>query len=76
MSLIAVKNVTQWGWIYAALTLFKILYIALGAYTKYFSGYEDLTVDVVNHTYRKIDVLKQFNHWYSTINTNSDEVIK
>ena len=76
MSLIGVKNIMQWGWMGAALTLFKILYISLGAYTKYFNGYEDLTVNVVNHTYRKVDVLKQFNHWYGTVSKSSDEVIK
>lgn len=65
MSLIGVKDVLQWGWMGAFLTLFKILYIACGAYMKYFNGYEDVTVDVVNHIYRKTDILKEFEYWYN-----------
>lgn len=77
MSLIGVKNMMQWGWMGAALTLFKILYIALGAYTKYFNGYEDVTVNITNHMYRKTDILKEFNFWYDKLKKdNSETVIK
>lgn len=65
MSLMAVKDVLQWGWMGAVLTLFKVLYIAIGAYMKYFNGYEDVNVGVVNHINRKSDVLKEFEYEYS-----------
>ena len=64
MSLIAVKDILQWGWMGAALTVFKVFYVATGAYMKYFNGYEDVTVGVVNHINRKTDVLKEFDYWY------------
>ena len=64
MSLIGVKDIMQWGWMGAALTLFKVLYIASGAYMKYFNGYEDIDVNIVNYLYRKTDVIKEFRCWY------------
>lgn len=73
MSLIAVKDVLQWGWMGAVLTLFKVLYIAIGAYMKYFNGYEDINVGVVNHINRKSDVLKEFEYDYSQL-VNSKKV--
>ena len=77
MSLIAVKDVLQWGWMGAFLTLFKVLYIACSSYMKYFVGYQDITVNIVNHMNRKMDVLKEFNYWYETVikcNDNTDNV--
>ena len=68
MSLIAVKDVLKWGWMGAFLTLFKVMYIAINAYMKYFDGYEDINVNVVDHIYRKTDVLKEFEYWYSEVN--------
>ena len=64
MSLIGVKDAMQWGWMGAFLTLFKVLYIACRAYMKYFNGYEDINTYVVNHTYRKTDIIKEFQFWY------------
>lgn len=66
MSLIAVKDIVEWGWYGAAVTLFKVLYIACGAYMKYFDGYEDVTVNLANHICRKTDILKEFDDWYKT----------
>jgi hypothetical protein len=65
MSLMAVKNVLQWGWMGAFLTVFKVTYVAIYAYTKYFNGYEDITFSVTNHIYRKIDIIKEFRYWYN-----------
>jgi hypothetical protein len=67
LSLLGVKDVVQWGWMGAFLTLFKVTYIAIGAYTKYFNGYEDITNFVVNHLYRKTDILKEFEYWYANV---------
>ena len=64
LSLIGIKNIMQWGWMGAFLTLFKVSYVAAGAYMKYFNGYEDITINVVNHMYRKTDILKEFYFWY------------
>ena len=74
MSLIAVKDILQWGWMGAALTLFKVFYVATGAYMKYFNGYEDVTVGVVNHINRKTDVLKEFDYWYNNLVKNCEEL--
>ena len=75
ISLIAVKDILSWGWMGAALTLFKVFYISIGAYMKYFNGYEDITVGVVNHINRKSDVLKEFGCWYSETILSSTEYV-
>lgn len=75
MSFIAVKDVIQWGWVGAFLTLFKVLYIACSAYMKYFDGYQDITINIVNHINRKMDVLKEFEYWYKT-NKKSNTTIE
>jgi hypothetical protein len=72
ITLIGVKNVFQWGWMGAFLTLFKTLYVACGAYMKYFNGYEDISTDVVNHLYRKTDVIKEFYYWYELQDKKND----
>lgn len=65
MSLMGVKDVLEWGWMGAFLLMFKMLYILARSYMKYFEGYDDVTVRLVNHISRKIDVLKEFDYWYS-----------
>lgn len=72
LSLIAVKDVVEWGWYGALITLFKVLYIAAVAYFKFYDGYEDLTVNVPNHLCRKSDLLKEFKHYLSSVVTNDD----
>ena len=64
MSVMGVKDILEWGWMGAFLLLFKLLYILSRSYMKYFEGYDDVTVRLVNHMSRKIDVLKEFNYWY------------
>lgn len=64
LALIGVKNVTEWGWIGAAIVLFKAVFIFCRAYMTYFDGYNDVTVHLVNSTHRKTDILKQFEYWY------------
>ena len=66
MSLIGVKSVMEWGWIGILLTLFKVVYITVSSYYKHFDGYEDVSVHLVDHIYRKSDVIKEFLHWYNT----------
>lgn len=75
LSLIGIKNIVQWGWMGAFLTLFKVSYVAAGAYMKYFNGYEDITIDVVNHMYRKTDILKEFYFWYENNKLENTDVI-
>lgn len=65
MSLIAVKNVTEWGWFGIALVIFKCVFILCKAYMSYFDGYTDVTVHLVNHTNRKTDIIKQFLYWFN-----------
>ena len=65
MSMIAVKNVAEWGWFGVALVIFKCVFIVCKAYMSYFDGYTDVTVHLVNHTNRKTDIIKQFLFWYN-----------
>ena len=64
LSLMAVKNVLDWGWIGFILVAFKLIYILCNAYMKYFEGYDDVTIRITNHISRKTDVLKQYDYWY------------
>lgn len=64
MSIMGVKDILEWGWMGAFLLLFKLLYILSRSYMKYFEGFDDVTVRLVNHMSRKIDVLKEFDYWY------------
>lgn len=66
--LIAVKDFQEWGWVAAAVVLFKMVYVFIAAYMKYFTAYQDITVDVVNYLARKTDILKQFIYWYKQHN--------
>lgn len=73
LCLIAIKDIQQWGWVAAAVVLFKMIYVFVAAYTKYFTAYQDITVDVVNYFARKTDILKQFNYWYSEHEEKKDK---
>lgn len=76
ISLIGIKSMLEWGWIGIALTLFKVIYIAVSSYYKHFDGYEDVTVHLVDHIYRKTDVMKEFLHWYeNSQNCKSKEAL-
>ena len=65
MSLMAVKNVMEWGWMGFILVAFKVIYILCRSYMKYFEGFEDMTERVTTHISRKVDVLKQYSYWFS-----------
>lgn len=64
LSLMAVKNIMDWGWMGFILIAFKLIWIMCNAYMKYFEGYDDITIRVTNHMSRKIDILKQYDYWY------------
>ena len=66
MSLIAVKDIEEWGWFGIALVVFKCVFILCRSYMAYYDGYNDVTIHLVHHTNRKIDILKQFLYWFST----------
>jgi len=68
LTLMDVKNVMEWGWVGLFLLAFKLLYILCRSYMRYFDGYEDITIGVVNHISRKTDILKQFDYWYNLKN--------
>lgn len=78
LSLMAVKNILEWGWVGFILVAFKLIWILCNAYMKYFEGYDDATIRITNHVSRKIDILKQFDYWYflrypKEIDTNDPE---
>lgn len=60
MSLLAIKNIADWGWSGLILVLFKVLYTFARSYTSYFQGYNDMTVDLTNHIARKTDIIKMY----------------
>lgn len=60
MSLLAIKDISSWGWNGIILVIFKVIYTFAKSYMSYFQGYNDITVDLSNHIARKIDVLKMF----------------
>ena len=65
MSMMGVKDILEWGWMGAFLLTFKMLYILCRSYMKYFEGFDDINVRLVNHISRKTDVLKEFDYWYN-----------
>lgn len=75
MSVMGVKDILEWGWMGAFLLLFKLLYILSRSYMKYFEGFDDVTIRLVNHMSRKIDVLKEFDYWYGE-EVETKEVVK
>ena len=60
MSLIAVKDIAQWGWAGIVIVIFKVTYLAGASYMSYFKGYDDATISLVAHFTRKTDILKQY----------------
>ncbi len=60
MSLIAVKDITQWGWAGIVIVIFKVTYLAGASYMSYFKGYDDATISLTAHLTRKTDILKQY----------------
>jgi hypothetical protein len=60
LSVIAIKNVGDWGWVGLILTLFKVAYLFAGCCMSYFKGYDDATIGLVNHFTRKADILKMY----------------
>lgn len=60
MSLIAVKDIAQWGWAGIVIVIFKVTYLAGASYMSYFKGYDDATISLVAHLTRKTDILKQY----------------
>ena len=64
LSLMAVKNIMDWGWIGFILVAFKLTWVLCMAYMHYFEGYEDCTIRVTNHISRKTDILKEYDYWY------------
>ena len=68
LSLIGFKDVMEWGWVAAFVTLFKMVYLFARSYQMYFHAYDDITISVVNHIARKTDILKQFQSWYNENN--------
>ena len=66
MSMMGVKDILEWGWMGAFLLAFKMLYILCRSYMKYFEGFDDINIRLVNHISRKTDVLKEFDYWYDS----------
>lgn len=65
LSFIGFKDVNEWGWIGAALVLFKMTWIFVKSYSQFFRGYNNITINIIAHIVRKDDILKQFEYWYS-----------
>lgn len=75
MSLIGFKDIIEWGWVAAFISLFKMVYIFARSYMMYFDAYGDITGHTVNRLARKTDIIKQFKSWYTQELTASEEVV-
>lgn len=64
LTLIGVKQFTDWGWVGITFVIFKLLYIVARSYMKYFEGYQDITIALANHISRKTDIIKEFESEY------------
>lgn len=71
LSLIAIKHVENWGWIGLVLIIFKVAYLFAGSYMSYFKGYDNVTIDLITHFTRKMDILKMY---LTTTSNNSNDV--
>lgn len=60
MSLIAIKDISQWGWASLILVSFKVIYMFARSFMAYFNGYDNITVSIANHLTRKTDILKMY----------------
>ena len=78
ITLVTAKDIWEWGWIGAAIALFKLLWIVCIAYMRYYQGFDDITIKFANHISRKSDILKEFNSWYDEHEklNNEDEQLK
>lgn len=73
LTFIAVKDIMTWNWLSFIIVAYKSIFVLCKSYMEYFSGYDDVTIHLVNHTNRKSDILKQFRYWYSDKHSVSNE---
>lgn len=64
LSIMGIRDILQWGWSGLLLVVFKIVIVFCTALMNNFKGYDDITIDLVNHIIRKTDVLKLFEYWF------------
>ena len=75
LTVMTIKDIIEWGWEGIFLVIFKLVFILCRCYMKYFEGFEDITQKVSNYISRKIDIIKQFDYWYSEkFSNNSTEM--
>jgi hypothetical protein len=67
LSVIAIKDISDWGWLSLVLTLFKVAYLFAGCCMSYFKGYDDITIHLTNHFNRKIDILRIYLNYEHSI---------
>lgn len=72
LSVLAIKNIGDWGWVGLILTLFKVAYLFAGCCMSYFKGYDDVTINLANHFTRKSDILKMYLNY---VPEASEEVV-
>lgn len=65
-SLIGVKDISKWGWAGVGILLLKIAFTLGTTFMSRNQGYSDITISLINHYTRKIDILKQFLSWYTS----------
>lgn len=66
LTILAMKDIAEWGWSALILVIFKTAYTFATAYMSYFRGYDDIVSSLSNHVARKTDILKEFSSWYNT----------
>ena len=65
MSVLFIKDVTQWRWGGLLEVLFKLAFVVSRALMSYLKGCKDTVVHHTNHLIRKTDILQIFDVWYN-----------
>lgn len=72
-ALIVAKDIAEWGWSGLIIVIFKVLFVFGRSYMGYFTGYKDITIDVISSLGRKCDILKMFINDFDKENVKISE---
>lgn len=64
MSVVFVKDITEWKWGGIFEVIFKLTFVFARALMSYLKGYKDTVIHHTNHLIRKKDILDIFEVWY------------
>lgn len=76
MSVVFVKDITEWKWGGLLEVLFKLTFVVARALMSYLKGYKDTVVHHTNHLIRKKDILDIFEVWYDKNYPNGENTLE